>query len=96
MPFTDLWITPFGKLGICCCDNFEVTELADLNNTSLREGWNSEKYRQLREAIATGRHNYPFCKYCDFIDAGLRMDAVDDVLRHRQMHGARQSMFKRK
>jgi hypothetical protein len=51
---------------------------------------------QLREAIAAGRHNYPFCKYCDFIDAGLRMDAVDDVLKHREMHGARQSMFKKK
>lgn len=96
MPFTDLWITPFGKLGICCCDNFEVTELADLNQTSLREGWNSEKYKKLRETIATGRQNYPFCKYCDFIDAGLRMDAVDDVLKHRAMHGARQSMFKKK
>lgn len=96
MPFTDLWITPFGKLGICCCDNFEVTEMADLNTTSLREGWNSDRYRELRTAIATGRHNYPFCKYCDFIDAGLRMDAVDDVLKHRKMHGARQSMFKKK
>lgn len=30
MPFTDLWITPHGKMGICCCDNFEVTEMADL------------------------------------------------------------------
>ena len=96
MPFTDVWITPFGKMGICCCDNFEVTELADLNTTSLRDGWNSDKYKALREAVAKGRHNYPFCKNCDFIDAGLRMDAVDDVLKHRQMHGARQSMFKKK
>ena len=22
MPYTDMWITPNGKLGICCCDNF--------------------------------------------------------------------------
>lgn len=95
MPFTDLWITPFGKLGLCCCDNFEVTSLADLNNTTLREGWNSPQYRKVREAIAEGRQNYPFCKHCDFIDAGLRMDAVDDVLKHRQMHGARQSIFRK-
>ena len=54
------------------------------------------EYRQLRETIATGRQNYLFCKYCDFIDAGLRMDAVDDALKHHRMHGARQSVFKKK
>lgn len=96
MPFTDMWIMPNGKMGICCCDNFEVTNLADLNEVSLVEGWNSQKYRELREAIAGGRQNYPFCKYCDFIDAGLRMDAVDDVLKHAEkLHGARQSMFRK-
>ncbi len=96
MPYTDMWIMPNGKLGICCCDNFEVTDLADLHETPLKEGWNSEKYRILREAIRTGRQNYPFCKHCDFIDAGLRMDAVDDVLKNRgAAHGARQSMFKK-
>ena len=36
--------------------------------------------------------NWPFCKYCDFIDAGLRMDAVADILAGREMHGARQSL----
>lgn len=96
MPFTDMWIMPNGKLGICCCDNFEVTNLADLHETSLKDGWNSEAYRALREAVKTGRQNYPFCKGCDFIDAGLRMDAVDDVLKNREkLHGARQSVFKK-
>ena len=96
MPYTDMWIMPNGRLGICCCDNFEVTDLADLHNVPLKDGWNSEKYRILREAIRTGRQDYPFCKHCDFIDAGLRMDAVDDVLKNRgAMHGARQSMFKK-
>ena len=96
MPYTDMWIMPNGKLGICCCDNFEVTDLADLHETPLKDGWNSKKYQSLREAIRTGRQNYPFCKHCDFIDAGLRMDAVDDVLKNRgTMHGARQSMFKK-
>lgn len=96
MPYTDMWIMPNGKLGICCCDNFEVTDLADLHTTPLKEAWNSKKYQELRRAIVTGRQNYPFCKYCDFIDAGLRMDAVDDVLKNRgQLHGARQSVFKK-
>ena len=96
MPFTDMWIMPNGKMGICCCDNFEVTNLADLQEVSLKDGWNSKPYQELRQAIRNGRQNYPFCKHCDFIDAGLRMDAVDDVLKHRdKLHGARQSVFKR-
>ncbi len=96
MPYTDMWIMPNGKLGICCCDNFEVTDLADLHEVSLKEGWNSKKYQILRNAIRTGRQNYPFCKNCDFIDAGLRMDAVNDVLKNSgTMHGARQSMFRK-
>lgn len=96
MPFTDMWIMPNGKMGICCCDNFEVTDLADLTKVSLIEGWNSEPYRKLREALVDGRQNYPFCKYCDFIDAGLRMDAVNDALANRQtLHGARQSLFQK-
>lgn len=95
MPYTDMWIMPNGKMGICCCDNFEVTDLADLNKVSLKEGWNSQKYKELREAIREGRQGYGFCKHCDFIDAGLRMDAVSDVLKHREAnHGARQSLFR--
>ena len=80
MPFTDMWIVPDGRLGICCCDNFEVTTLADLKETSLKEAWNSPKYRELREKVRTGRQNYDFCKHCDFIDAGLRMEIVEDKL----------------
>ena len=95
MPFTDMWIVPNGKMGICCCDNFEVTDLADLHEVSLVDGWNSKPYKELREKIADGRQNYPFCKYCDFIDAGLRMDAVNDALTGGKMHGARQSVFKK-
>ncbi|MCH5255753.1 MAG: radical SAM protein [Lachnospiraceae bacterium] len=97
MPFTDMWIMPNGKMGICCCDNFEVTNMADLYEVSIKDGWNSEPYRKLRDAVRSGRQNYPFCKNCDFIDAGLRMDAVDDVLKnHSKMHGARQSVFKKR
>ena len=96
MPFTDMFIFPDGRMGICCCDNFEVTTLADLNETPLKEAWNSEEYRRVRAAIKDGRQNYAFCKHCDFIDAGLRMDAVDDVLKNSgTMRGARQSLFSR-
>lgn len=78
MPYTDMWIVPDGRMGICCCDNKEVTTLADLNKTPLKEAWNSKAYQELRKRMEMegGRANHPFCKYCDFVDAGLRMDEV--------------------
>ena len=81
LPFTDMWITPNGKLGICCCDNLEVTDFGDLNTTPLREAWNSEAFRKLRTTIAAGRQEYPFCRHCYFIDAGFRMQVVKNILR---------------
>ena len=93
MPFTDLFIFPDGRCGLCCCDNFEATTLGDLRTQTLKEIWFGEKYRDAREKIGDGRQNFPFCKHCDFIDAGLRMDAVNDVLKGRPMRGARQTMF---
>ena len=97
MPYTDMFIFPDGRMGICCCDNFESTTLADLTKTPLKEAWNSNPYKNVRNAVRETRANFDFCKYCDFIDAGLRMDAVDDTLKHRDAnHGARQSMFRKK
>ena len=97
MPFTDIFIFPDGRMGICCCDNFEVTTLADLNTTPIKDAWNSEEYKKVREAIRDGRQNYPFCKFCDFIDAGLRMDAVTDELENKgAKRGARQSLLSKK
>ncbi|MDE6962921.1 MAG: radical SAM protein [Lachnospiraceae bacterium] len=96
MPYTDMFIFPDGRMGICCCDNFETSTLADLNITPLKDAWNSKPYRELRQAIRNSRGDYGFCKFCDFIDAGLRMDVVDDTLRNKAAnHGARQSLFRK-
>jgi len=80
LPFTDAWIMPNGKLGLCCCDNYEVTDFGDLNTTPLKEAWSSPKIMAARKAIAEGRQEYKFCKYCDFIDAGFRMQLVKKIL----------------
>lgn len=80
LPFTDAWIMPNGKLGLCCCDNFEVTDFGDLNKIPLKEAWSSTKLMAARKAIAEGRQEYKFCKYCDFIDAGFRMQLVKKIL----------------
>ena len=96
MPYTDIFIFPDGRMGICCCDNYENTTMADLKTTNIKDAWNSPTYRKVREDLKETRANFEFCKYCDFIDAGLRMDAVDDTLHGRQMHGARQSLTRKK
>ena len=41
MPYTDMFIFPDGRIGICCCDNFENTTLADLNTENIKDAWNS-------------------------------------------------------
>ena len=84
LPFTDMWIMPNGKVGLCCCDNYEVTDFGDLNTMTVRECWNGPKMRKVREAIAEGRQNYSFCKHCDFIDAGFRMTLVKHILAGNQ------------
>jgi len=80
LPYTDLWITPDGKVGICCCDNLEVTNFGDLNTTPVKEVWEGIRMQTLRRAIAEGRNNWPFCKQCDFIDAGFRTDVAKAVM----------------
>ena len=80
LPFTDMWIMPNGKMGLCCCDNFEVTNYADLHTTSLQEGWSGEAFMKVRKLIAQGRQNYKFCEHCDFIDAGFRKNLCEAAL----------------
>ena len=79
-PFTDMWITPNGKVGLCCCDNLEVTDFGNLNTLSLKACWEGEKFTTVRRAIAQGRQNYAFCKHCDFIDAGFRTHVIKSIL----------------
>jgi hypothetical protein len=82
LPFTDMWIMPNGKIGLCCCDNFEVTDFGDLHKMSLKDAWSSKGLMAARKAIASGRQNYKFCQHCDFIDAGFRMQLVKAILEH--------------
>ena len=84
MPYTDMWIMPNGKLGLCCCDNYEVTDYADLTQVPLKEAWQAPALQELRRKLAEGRQNIPFCKHCDFIDAGFRMQIVNAILRGDQ------------
>jgi len=95
LPFTDMWILPNGKLGLCCCDNYEVTEYADLTKTNLKDGWSADALMKVREKIAYGRQNEPFCMHCDFIDAGFRTIIIKAILEGRDPNqlGAHERMW---
>ncbi len=80
LPFTDMWITPDGRMGLCCCDNLEKTTYADLTKTPLKEAWAGQPITEVRKLLAKGRNQYPFCKYCDFIDAGFRTQVCKHIL----------------
>ncbi len=95
LPFTDMWIMPNGKMGLCCCDNFEVTDFGDLTKTPLKEAWGSPEFMEVRRRIAEGRQNYDFCKHCDFIDAGMRMEIVKNILSGNEEAANRQGGHER-
>ncbi len=84
MPFTDITVYPDGRAGICCNDALEKTNYGNLHEHTLLEIWDSGAYRQLRNALRFGREQYPFCRGCDFVDAGIRNQFIKEALCKRQ------------
>lgn len=79
-PFTDLVIFPDGEVGLCCNDCFENTHMGNVNNESLIDVWNCQKYKAVRESMKKGREAFPFCKECDVIDLGSREKLIKEKL----------------
>jgi len=76
LPFTDFTIFPDGVIGICCNDVREKTNFGNLNNQSIFDLLHDKKMIDLKNAVAQDRSNYSFCKNCDFIDAGVRLNSI--------------------
>ena len=76
LPFTDFVIFPSGKVGLCCCDAKEVTDMGDITKNSMMEIYEGKKYRHIRNILKKGRDGYAFCKHCDFVDSGLRLNTI--------------------
>jgi len=62
-------------MGVYICCNHEETPIGYLNESSLEEIWNSEKYQEIRKNILEGniRKNM-MCKYCDYANFASIMD----------------------
>ncbi len=57
-------ITWDGKVVPCCFDKDAEHQLGDLNQTSLEEVWNSERYRAFRSQLFTSRKEIDICANC--------------------------------
>lgn len=63
-PFNRLHITYEGYLTLCCTDTQNFLIVEDLNNLSLKDAWNSEKFQQIRKKHIDGSLEGTLCYNC--------------------------------
>lgn len=64
-PWERILLNPNGELAFCPQDWSHGSVLADYRATTIREVWQGEVYRQLREAHLANQYNaFPFCAQC--------------------------------
>lgn len=85
-PYTDFTIFANGNAGICCNDATEKTNVGNVMTEALKEIWENEcaqgrHYAYIRKKMAQGRAGYGFCRNCDTLDAGLRINIIKGYIR---------------
>ena len=61
-----------GDVLLCCNDFSRKLILGNVNNTSIKEIWNGEKYREIRRLFHQGRsEEIPICHHCSKWEMGL-------------------------
>lgn len=73
IPLTDFTIFPDGKVGLCCNDTLEKTNMGNVTTQSILEIFHSQEMRKVHEMVGRDRSSIPFCKHCDVIDSGIRL-----------------------
>lgn len=64
-PWERILMNPKGELAFCPQDWIHGSVLADYRTATIREVWQGDAYRQLREAHLANRYNaFPFCAQC--------------------------------
>lgn len=64
-PWERILLNPKGELSFCPQDWSHGSVLADYRTTTIREVWQGEAYRQLREAHLSNNYQaFPFCAQC--------------------------------
>jgi radical SAM protein with 4Fe4S-binding SPASM domain len=77
-PFFQMVIRPDGKISLCCNDALGEVTLGDVSSQPLREAWNSEKRREIQNAMLKGRDQIDICSKCDNLNWAhpKRLDAA--------------------
>ena len=64
-PWERIVLNPRGHLAFCPADWTHGSTLLDYNKTTIKDLWQSDQYRQLRNAHLTNDfHEFPFCGQC--------------------------------
>jgi len=64
-PWERILLTPTGQLAFCPQDWIHASSIIDYNHTTIRETWQGEFYRRLRDAHLTNNFcNQKFCEQC--------------------------------
>ena len=74
--FTEGHITYDGKLSACCFDAGDKWVMADLNEVSFMDGWNSDAFVKLREAHLARDVTGTICESCVAYQAGGEEEKV--------------------
>lgn len=65
LPFTQMIVRPDGKVSLCCNDPLGEYTMADLNEVTIKEAWNSTMYQNIRKKIGESRQLVQKCAMCD-------------------------------
>jgi radical SAM protein with 4Fe4S-binding SPASM domain len=67
LPFVDLHIAYTGQVVLCCFDATGKTDFGNVNDSSLKDLWESQQFRAVRsELMMKNRAAHPMCAGCDF------------------------------
>lgn len=73
LPWIHLQVSPSGKMHSCCQTSFK-NSLGNLNSSSVKEIFNGEKYKSLRQSMLSGEH-VPECKNC-YLSENLGIESL--------------------
>ena len=72
-PFSSLEILHDGTVPLCGCDYTLTVNLGNVKNESLKNIWNSEKFKKIRDHHASGNRNeIPICVGCEVWDKKIK------------------------
>ncbi|BAE48876.1 Predicted Fe-S oxidoreductase [Paramagnetospirillum magneticum AMB-1] len=84
IPWSTMHITAMGTVGLCPQDYDGLANLGNINEQSIAEVWNGEKFAEVRRLHATGaRNDISFCQGCLLFDEEFTLERERNVASSR-------------